>query len=100
MPVLNSVVGQGSWPDVVAIADYQEGEDVMNISLKVTEKILIAIINEKTAAGSTEGAGVAREALESVKILEKAFDMVCADAADDCCPFEMTDDYDCGKSSI
>lgn len=68
----------------------------MEKGIRLTEIILTAIINDKTATGASEGAAVAKEALDAVKQLQLAFELSCNDAADSCCPHEM-DLYECDK---
>ncbi len=68
----------------------------MERGIALTEKILTAIINDKTAAGALDGAEVAREALKSVRVLQKAFDISCEAEADSCCPHEY-DLYECDQ---
>lgn len=48
-----------------------EAEKRQPKGLRLTEKILTMIINDKTAAGAIEGAEVAKEALEAVKVVQQ-----------------------------
>ncbi len=68
----------------------------MEKGIRLTEKILTVIINDKTADGALQGAAVAKEALYEVRLLQKAFDKACEEAADSCCPHEM-ELYECDK---
>jgi len=60
----------------------------MERGIRLTEKILTAIINDKKAAGTLDGAEVAQDALNAVRLLQKAFDKACEEAADSTCPGE------------
>ncbi len=60
----------------------------MSKGIEITKKILKTLINEKEAASLDTPASIARKALQSVIILQMAFNKACEDAADDCCPQE------------
>lgn len=45
--------------------------------IRSAEKILTMIFNEKTAAGVLDGAAIVKDALESIKVVEKAYVLAC-----------------------